>query len=79
MENSRIIERYGGVTKEEPLTTLDSKLVMANTQVMESKTPFSGYYNDGLKQKQTPTCILFWTVIILLKPFYGQHIMYLKR
>jgi len=46
MEKEAIIERYGGVTKEEPLTTLSSDLVMANTQVMESKTPFFGYYND---------------------------------
>lgn len=47
MENQSVIERFGGVTKEEPLTTLGNDLVLANTQVMESKTPFFGYYNDG--------------------------------
>lgn len=46
MENSRIIERFGGVTKEEPLTTLDKDLVLAGTQVMESLKPFFAYYND---------------------------------
>jgi hypothetical protein len=66
MEDSRIIERYGGVTKEEPLTTLDSKLVMANTQVMESKTPFSGYYNDG---PQTETNAYLYFVLDGHHPF----------
>ena len=46
MENNRIIERFGGVTKEEPLTTIDKNLVLAGTQVMESLTPFFHYYND---------------------------------
>ncbi len=46
MENNRIIERFGGVTKEEPLTTLDKDLVLTGTQVMESLTPFFSYYND---------------------------------
>jgi hypothetical protein len=46
MENNRIIERFGGVTKEEPLSTLDQDLVLAGTQVMESSRPFFCYYND---------------------------------
>lgn len=46
MELNHIIERFGGVTKEEPLTTLDNDLVKSSTQVMESRTPFFGYYND---------------------------------
>ncbi|MEE4176762.1 MAG: hypothetical protein V2I46_04560 [Bacteroides sp.] len=46
MENNRIIERFGGVTKEEPLTTLDKDLVLTGTQVMESPRPFFYYYND---------------------------------
>ena len=46
MENNMIFERFGGVTKEEPLSTLESDLVMANTQVMESTSPFLGYFND---------------------------------
>jgi len=66
MENERIIERFGGVTKEEPLTTLNSDLVMANTQVMESKTPFFGYYNDG---PQTETNAYLYFVLDGHHPF----------
>ena len=46
MENNGIIERFGGVTKEEPLSTLDKDLVLGGTQVLESRKPFFSYYND---------------------------------
>jgi len=47
MRPDQIVEKFGGVTKEEPLTTLSKELVLSNTQVLEAVSPFFGYYNDG--------------------------------
>ncbi|HSV89375.1 MAG TPA: hypothetical protein VLH61_12100 [Bacteroidales bacterium] len=52
MRTDQIIERFGGVTKEEPLTTLPKDMVLSNTQVLESVNPFFGYYNDGPQVKK---------------------------
>ncbi|MDP2423625.1 MAG: hypothetical protein U1C46_02175 [Bacteroidales bacterium] len=46
MTECTIIERYGGHTKEEPLTCLEAEAIAPNTCVMEADSPFFGYYNE---------------------------------
>jgi len=53
MSTIKIFERFGGVTKEEPLTSLPKDLVLSNSQVLEAVKPFFGYYNDGPQVKKS--------------------------
>ncbi len=46
MATQRIIERYGGITKEEPLSCVDNDILMSNTCVLEAVSPFFGYYSQ---------------------------------
>lgn len=46
MEKSGIIERFGGITKEEPLSTVKSELLASNTCLLESTAPFHAYYSE---------------------------------
>jgi len=52
MKNNNIIERFGGLIKEEALTCLQDDILMPNTCVLESVSPFSGYYNYEPKAQQ---------------------------
>jgi len=52
MSTNQVFERFGGVTKEEPLTSLPKDLVLNNSQVLEAVKPFFGYYNDGPQVKK---------------------------
>lgn len=45
MENCKTIERFGGLIKEEPLTCLHDDILMPNSCVLESVSPFFGYYS----------------------------------
>lgn len=45
MGSQSIIERFGGLIKEEPLTCLQDDILMPNTCVLESVSPFFGYYS----------------------------------
>jgi hypothetical protein len=38
------IERFGGLLKEEPLTCIDTEILLKDTCVLESVSPFLGYY-----------------------------------
>lgn len=49
MKTNTIIERFGGLIKEEPLTCLNDETLQANTCVLESVSPFFGYYNHEPK------------------------------
>jgi hypothetical protein len=40
----KTIERFGGLLKEEPLTCIESEILLKNTCVLESVSPFIGYY-----------------------------------
>jgi hypothetical protein len=46
MENLDRIERFGWITKEEPLSTLDDDNLDLHIQIIESIAPFFGYYAD---------------------------------
>lgn len=48
MESSETIERFGGLTKEEPLACIEDNILLPNTCVLESVEPFSGYYSEVL-------------------------------
>jgi hypothetical protein len=45
MRIDKTIERFGGLIKEEPLTSLQDDILMSGTTVLESVSPFFGYYN----------------------------------
>jgi hypothetical protein len=45
MNKNKTIERFGGLIKEEPLTCLQDDILLSNTSVLESVSPFFGYYN----------------------------------
>lgn len=47
MANNEVIELYGGVTKEEPLSCVDNDLLLKNTCVLEAVSPYFGYYNQA--------------------------------
>jgi len=51
MTRNQTIERFGGITKEEPVKSLPKDLVWNNTQVYEGINPFFGYYDDGPQVK----------------------------
>jgi hypothetical protein len=45
MSNDTTIEKFGGLIKEEPLTSLQDDILLSGTVVLESVSPFFGYYN----------------------------------
>lgn len=54
MEQAHIIEMFGGLTKEEPLTCLEDDTVIPNTCVLKATAPFFGYYNDAPETQANP-------------------------
>ncbi len=60
METQSIVERYCELIKEEPLSTLEADLTADNTCVLESTSPFFGYYHDDPIGKPDPYiyCVL---------------------
>lgn len=54
METLKTIYYYAEVTKEEPLSTLEKDLTARNTCVMESTSPYFGYYQDAELSKPEP-------------------------
>lgn len=46
MEKSVIIEKFGGLVKQESLTCLEDKSLMPNACLLEAVSPFSGYYSE---------------------------------
>jgi hypothetical protein len=47
MEKNAILERFGGITKEEPLSTVMKNEVLASdTCLLESTAPFYAYYSE---------------------------------
>jgi len=48
MKSKKTIERFGGLTKVEPLACIDDNILMPDSCVLESVAPFSGYYCDVL-------------------------------
>lgn len=58
MEASRLIERYGGVIKEEPLSCISNDLILKNTCVIEAVSPYFGYYNE-VKSNSQPQMVYF--------------------
>ncbi len=47
MKNNEIIERYCELIKEEPLSTLEKDMTISDSCVLESTSPFFGYYHDA--------------------------------
>ena len=47
MKNNEIFERYSELIKEEPLSTLEKDMTISDSCVLESTSPFFGYYHDA--------------------------------
>ncbi len=60
MEKPEIISRYSELIKEEPLSTLEKDLTISDTCVLESTSPFFGYYHDAPMSEPDPYiyCVL---------------------
>lgn len=60
METKKIVERYAELIKEEPLSTLEKEFTISDTCVLESTSPFFGYYHDGPMSEPDPYiyCVL---------------------
>jgi hypothetical protein len=54
MPTHRIIERYAELIKEEPLSTLEKDMTISDTCVLESTSPFFGYYQDAPVSEPDP-------------------------
>lgn len=54
METSNVIQYYSEITKEEPLSTLEKEMTARNTCVLESTSPYFGYYHDEQLSKPEP-------------------------
>ena len=54
MEKSDVIQYYTEITKEEPLSTLEKDMTARNTCVLESTSPYFGYYHDEHLSKPEP-------------------------
>ena len=70
MKSNHIIERYGGITKEEPLSCLENELTLEGTCVFEATSPYFGYYNE-VKSGTQPHMIFF----ILDEQFTHEHLV----
>jgi hypothetical protein len=49
MENTTIVERFGGLLKEEILSCVNDESLIPNTCVLEAIDPFAGYYREVSK------------------------------
>lgn len=58
MKNHPILERYGGVIKEEPLSCVENDWLLKNTCVLEADAPYFGYYNE-VQHNSKPKMIYF--------------------
>lgn len=58
MKSNNIIECFGGITKEEPLSCLESELTLQGTCVFEATMPYFGYYNE-VKSDTQPHMVYF--------------------
>ncbi len=60
MEKPVILEYYSKLVKEEPLSTLEPEMTSGNTCVLESTSPFFGYYHDAPMGRPDPYiyCVL---------------------
>jgi hypothetical protein len=67
--NKYSMERFGGLIKEESLTCIENELLLPDTCVLESVSPFSGYYYDISSQKPLYLYLMlegsltFWQVL----------------
>ncbi len=60
MEKPEIITRYSELIKEEPLSTLEKDMTISDTCVLESTSPYFGYYHDAPMSEPNPFiyCVL---------------------
>ncbi len=54
MESTNTIERFGELTKEEPLSRLENEMIMPDTLVLEAVNPYFGYYHDAPMAERKP-------------------------
>lgn len=54
MESQAVLERFGELIKEEPLSSVGQDLIIPDTLVLEATSPFFGYYNDAPMANKEP-------------------------
>ncbi len=54
MQTKKILEHYAELIKEEPLSTLEKDMTISDTCVLESTSPFFGYYHDAPMSEPDP-------------------------
>ncbi len=54
MKTSESLQYYAEITKEEPLSTLEKDMTARNTCVLESTSPYFGYYQDAELSRPEP-------------------------
>lgn len=69
MKTTQIIERYGAVLKQEPLSAISRDILLEDTYVLEASSPFYGYY-DEIPQRIRPKMVY----LLLAKPFPAEQI-----
>lgn len=70
MKTTQTIERYGAIIKQEPLSSVDGKILMQNTKVLEATSPFYGYY-DEIPQRIKPQMVY----LLLAEPYSSERII----
>lgn len=70
MEENRVIETFGSITKVEQLHTLESKII-ENTFVLETHEPFPGYHGENLPSDPIPHHIF----LVTKKEYSGETIL----
>lgn len=54
MKEHLVLEHFGELIKEEPVSTVSADLVLPDTVVFEAVSPFFGYYNDAPLSEKKP-------------------------
>lgn len=67
LNTNSVLERYGWITKEEPLSVLNDPNLQLNITILESVAPFFGYYADEPREDKPE--YLYW----VLDHFYTQE------
>ncbi|MFW5706437.1 MAG: hypothetical protein ACOC12_00830 [Bacteroidota bacterium] len=65
--SQKVIEKYGWLTKEEPLSTITDDNLDLQINILESNAPFFGYYADQLREDKPE--YLYW----VLDQYYSQE------
>lgn len=76
--NGYKLERFGGLLKEESLTCIENQLLLRDSCVLESVSPFAGYYNEQTGDKPLYLYLMlegnatYWPVTLAIQAVQSQ-------